>query len=141
MQPLLNIPIAARTVLVTTETVRAAKGVDADTIHALVDNGDLQWVWDISAPGSGIRDLRYWTREIIAPDTTRHLSITTVIGILIGTEKPRLRGYELCQLLLCSRPHLKRLVDAHELSAQLIGGTFHVSRPSLVQFLISRHQN
>ena len=134
----LNIPVSARTVLVTTEVVRAARGVDADTVSAQVDAGELRWVWDVSNGEGDVRELRFWAREIIAPETVTDLTPAAVVGMVLGKDRARWRGVELAQLLLVSRPHIFRLHEAKELPGEIVGGTLYVARAAVEKFLMKR---
>jgi len=80
----LNLPIAARTVFVDLGTVRAALGVDAESVLAKVDAGELRWVFDIGI-GTEKRELRFWARELIAPGLCEALNLDqALIQILNG---------------------------------------------------------
>jgi len=136
----LNLPVHQRTVLVTVDTVRAARGVDADTILGQVDAGELRWAWDVSAGKGEVRELRLWAREIIAPEACAKLTAAAVVSSVIGSDKARWRGTELAQLLLVSRPHIKALADAKELPGQIAAGTLWVARAALEKFLTTRLQ-
>src|ERR1700743_3592173 len=66
-QSLLQLPLNQRVPLVKLDTVIAARGENADTIYAHVDNGELHWGFNLASnPGAEIRDLRFWSREVRA---------------------------------------------------------------------------
>jgi hypothetical protein len=138
LQAHLNLAVHQRTVLVTQETVRASLGIDADSVAAKVDCGELRWVWDISAGGGEIRELRFWARELIAPSLCVALQLDAVIDSMIGTTRAHLRAVEVGQLLLCSRPHILAHVREGDLSGPLVGHTQSISRASLVAYFRGR---
>lgn len=138
-QSLLNLTISARTVLVNTETLRAALGVDAETISAQVDEGKFRWVFDVAARGNGdLRELRFWAREIIAPEQCAGLTEAAAVDSIIGTQVEHLRGPAVAQLLLVSRPTIFRLWQAGEIKGPICSGVFRITRSSLQQFLRRR---
>lgn len=136
----LNLSISQRTVLVTVDMVRAARGVDADTITGLVDAGELRWVWDVGIGRRELRELRFWAREIIAPEFCRELTAEQAIAGVLGSDRTRWRGTEISHLLLVSRAHICRLHAAEELPGTIVDGTLWVQRPALVKFLTERLQ-
>jgi len=134
----LNLSISARTVLVTLDMVRACRGVDADTVLAQVDAGELRWVWDVSSGGGTVRELRFWAREIIAPEMSANFKPAQVISLVLGTDRARWRGVEIAQLLLVSRPQIFRLHEAGDLKGDIVGGTLYVARAVVEKFLTQR---
>ena len=137
----LNLSISQRTVLVTVDMVRAARGVDADTISAQVDAGELRWVWDVSNGTGAVRELRFWAREIIAPELCAELTPAAVVKMILGADRARWRGVELAQLLLVSRPHIFRLHEGGELKGEIVSGTLYVPRLVVEKFLTQRRVN
>ena len=136
MQPTLQLPIAQRTALVTVDTARAVRGVDAESIFAEIDDGRIPWVFDIAAPGAARRELRLWARSIIAPDARQPLG--AVLAAIIGTNRAVLHGGEVERLFLCSAQLIKQLHEAGELRGALVGHTRHLQRDSLIAFLTRR---
>ena len=131
----LNISIAARTVLMSMETVRAVLGVDADTINARIESGEIRWVWDV-ALGADVRELRFWAKEFIAPALCP-ANPKAVVAEILGTRE-RFRGTEIAQMLLVSRPTILRLVMNSELAGDIISGVIQVKRAALEKFLLTR---
>lgn len=144
----LQMPVSARTVLVTVETVRAALGVDTETVWSWIDDGTIRWAWDISATPSGDqanRELRIWLRDVLrladSPATGLHdQDLPQAIRAIIGHDRERVSAHELTRTLCCSRMHVHRLVDAGLLDGPMVGRVQFVTRPSLVRFLTNRHQ-
>ena len=134
----LALVLSRRTVLVSVEVARAVLGVDAETIYGQIDCGGIRWAWDIACQPREIREVRVWARELIAPDTAGELQRGAVIEAVIGTHKERLRAVEVGQLLICSRPHIHKLVATGDLAGPLAGGTQYIERESLAQFLNNR---
>lgn len=133
--------LSQRTVLVPVETVRAALGVDAETIYARIETGEIMWAWDIAVHTgrvNGVREIRIWARDFVAPGTTQSLDSAAVVNAVIGTERDRLRAVEVAQLFIASRPHIDRLVTAGALCGPLVGHTQWITRESLERFLHSR---
>lgn len=136
-QSSLALAIHQRTVLVPVPVVRAALGVDADTVSAYVESGTIRWAWDIAARRNGIRELRIWARELIQP-ASRAMQPEEVIDLIVGTRREHLRAVEVAQLLICSRPHVKLLHELGELQGPLAGHTQHITRSSLHDFFVRR---
>ncbi len=142
----LNLSISQRTVLVNTEALRAALGVDAETIYAKVDSGEFRWVWDVSAAGEGreargdgrIRELRFLVREVTSPDSLAGFDLAGVLQLMLGSERQRWQGVELAQMLLISRPQVKRLSDAGDLAGDVVSGKLWVKRSVVEKFLNAR---
>ena len=137
----LNLSISQRTVLVTSDMVRACRGVDADTITAQVDAGELRWVWDVSTGEGDIRELRFWAKEIIAPEFCKGMKPAKAVTEILGSDRARWRGVEIAQLLLVSRPQIFRLHEAGDLKGEIAGGTLYVNRAVLEKFLTKRLVN
>jgi hypothetical protein len=143
-QRLMLLPIAARTALVDAQTARAALGVDADSISAMVDAGELRWVFDVSLNGAGdrtVRELRFWAKEL-AGNTGRSMQDTkpgAIVDEIIGFHaEEKLRAVTVAQLLLISRPQVHRILDAGLLQGFRNGHAEYVWRASLVSFLCHR---
>jgi hypothetical protein len=130
----LNLSISQRTVLVTMDMVRAALGLDADSVMARVEAGELRWVFDI-ATGSQISELRFWAKEIIAPEFCAGLTLAQAMKEILGSERARWRGTEIQHLLLVSRPTVKKLHDDGRLPGDLVNGTFSFRRAAVESFL------
>jgi hypothetical protein len=140
-QPRLNLAINTRTVLVDTNTVRAARGVDADSVLAATDAGELRWVWDVSAAAAAerrVRELRFWAREVIMPEGTRGLTLEQVLECIVPPGRETFAGTQVGQLLMVSRPTMLALYA--EMSAVLVGRAITVPRRGLERFLRSRWQ-
>jgi hypothetical protein len=135
-QPLLNIQLSQRTVLVDVNSVRAALGIDADSVSAKIDNGELQWVFDVSTSRTKIRELRFWAREVIAPESVAFLSLSKVISQIVPQSRDWFHGSEIAHLLLISRPTLMLL--SGELKGEIINHSLRVKRTALEKFLALR---
>jgi len=127
-----------RTVTVGVDVARAVLGVDAESVLAMIDSGQILWAWDIAARPSRERVVRIWTREIVAPGWGRGLEVGEVVDAVIGTQRPYLRSGELCSILFCSRAHVHSLVEAGEIRGRLDGHTLWVHRDSVDGFLRRR---
>lgn len=130
------VTMSQRTVLLTMETVRAVLGTDAEAVWAMVDNGGLRWVFDISVQPAALRQLRFWTGEIVAPEQAATQTPDQVIAGILGHGESRRRG-EIERQWICSAQHVMRLIKEGELD--LIGPQ-KISRASLAAFLKRRLQ-
>jgi hypothetical protein len=133
-----NLPLNQRTVLVTTDVLRAVRGVDAEVIHAAVDDFRLRWVFNIAVDPAKARELRFWAKEVIAPEFTRTLSFAAALQEILGENRTRWRGAEIQQLLLISRPTIMRLHHHGDLPGKVVRGTFWTARPAVENFLRTR---
>jgi hypothetical protein len=136
-QRALRLTLHQRTALVTVDTARAVRGVDAESILAEIDDGRIPWVWDIAMPGADRRELRFWGPALEDPGTADQAE-ADVLASILGTTRPTLRGAEIEVRLLCSAPHVKRLHEAGELVGLLVGHTRHIRTDSLVAWLRRR---
>lgn len=136
MQPTLNLKLHQRTALVTVETARSVKGVDAQTILGMIDTGELPFAFNI-ATQNAVREIRLWARDLIAPDA--RIPLSTAIEAIIGTARPQLRAGEVAHILVCHGATIMRMVDLGLLSGPLVGHTRHITRESLASFLYQRH--
>jgi len=143
-QPPLRISLSQRVPLVKLDTVIAARGENADTIYARVEDGTLRWVFNLASnPGGDIRDLRFWTREVqafaVADDAARRrlqeLNPGEVIQQILG-ERKNFHSGEVCLLLGIRRPTLMLLRP--ELKGE---GRQFFSRAGIEQFLKRRLQS
>ena len=131
----LHLKVSARTVLLDLQSVRAAHGLDAESVEAMVQAGELQWVFDISLlHDAGRAELRFWTKEVVAPETTLTLRLRDVVQSILGNAATITRG-ELERQWVCSHVHVMRLIKQGEI--ELLTAS-KISRPSLVNFLTRR---
>jgi hypothetical protein len=137
-QPARSFSLNPRTSLVTLDFVRAARGVSADAVLAMVDDGKLRWVWDVSSGRGDIRAFRFLAAEVVAHESVRTLTTAAVVSLVLGSERQRWRGVELAQLLLVSRPQIFRLRKAGAIKGKIDCGTLYVQRPVLEKFLVKR---
>jgi hypothetical protein len=144
-QRALPFSVSQRTVLVDVNGVRAARGVDADTVFASVEDAlrddHLRFVFDVAtgAPISDparIRELRFWAREIIAPETCRGIGLEEALLFIVPAGRVWFQSGELCQLLLISRATLKCL--GAELRGEIVDGSLRVRRTDLIKFFHRR---
>jgi len=137
MQRLLQIQISHRAALVTVDTARVVRGVDAESIVAQIEEGSIAWAWDIGLAGTGRRELRIWSGCLGTPVAVR-LTEAQVIEEVIGTQRPTLRGSEVERLLCCSAQHVAALHERGALAGVVAGKVRHLRRESLVEFLRQR---
>lgn len=140
---MLQLTLSQRTALVTVDTARAVRGVDAETILAEVDCGGLAWAFDIGRQPGGSdvdrrRELRIWAPCLDATGAQPEGGARAVLDQVIGTHRGTLRGSEVERLLCCSAAHVKALHESGELRGEIVGRTRHITRESLAEFLKRR---
>jgi hypothetical protein len=89
-----------------------------EEVRRWIENGRLEWAWDIGRPGSRRREIRVWYRSLEVckgrrPAST--LSPETVVAAIIGHNRPALRVSEVCAILNCNRNLVRRLLESGEL--------------------------
>ena len=108
-------------------------------IYKLVDGGTLfdrglEWVFNIAVDAtSPKRELRFWTREILAPETVAGLSLEQVLGNILPTTIKNFHSGHAVQILMCDYQHLRNLK-----SARVLPSDESTPRPALVKFLTQR---
>lgn len=141
-QEVFELPISQRTVLVDVNTVRATRGVDAETIFTQTQKGKLIWVFDVAtrlanrSVEDAVAELRFWAKEIIAPETVAKIQIKQVLNQIIPLKRDWFHGTEVAHLLLVSRPTVMRL--RQELGGEIVRGSIRVKRAGLVRFFEQR---
>ena len=138
-QRLLQLTLHTRTALVTSDTVCSALGVDAETLSARVDNGELRWVWDVSVKRNCIRELRFLAAELTEART--HASLDLILREILPARRERLRSSEVAQLLRVCNPHVMRLLKHGELTGDKVGHSQHVHLAAVKTFLTQRLLN
>ena len=139
----LNLTLNQRTVLVKVDSVMDVRGVSADVVYDWADGAagsiseeGLVWVWNVAVdPAGEKRDLRFWFREVIAPETTKKLDLDEVIALVLGDRKNFHAG-EVCHLLRVRRPTLIELRG--ELNGRLKSSGAFFPRRALRDFLHAR---
>jgi hypothetical protein len=98
------------------DTVIAARGENSHIIEKYVDRGRLCWVFNVSVKLKGIRDLRFWTREISAFASAQRdelaaihaADVRSVLNEILG-DRAEFQPGDICLLLGIRRPTLMRL--------------------------------
>jgi hypothetical protein len=137
----IELPAEINPGLCDTACVRLLRGVSTDEINAMIDDGRLLFVFDISAKlrrkgQATVRLLRFASVEIFTPQFTMRMTIEDVINRMLPISRAFFWGREIAQLLLISRPTLQRI--ARQLGAIIRRGTFQVSRKALAAWLRAR---
>lgn len=126
-----------------------------DDILRMIEDGRLEWAWDIAAgPCRRRREIRIWfeslehaRRHLGTPAGALHLppplSPAQVLERVIGHHRPLLRGSEVQALLNCDRNLVFRHLRAGALrmasgQTSLTSRTPLIVRDSLEQFLLAR---
>jgi hypothetical protein len=134
-----------RTVLIKVDVVKHLTNLSIDEIYSRAGGGSLfggfTWVWNVAVDPEGeIRDLRFWAREIIMPETTRRLSLDQVIKSILPAKRTQYPSGEVCETVLSiRRPTLKEL--RRELNGQLAANSSFFPREGLEKFLRRRWLN
>jgi hypothetical protein len=137
----LLLAISPKTVLVDLSTVRAAWGLDADTVRQRVEDGHLRWVFDVGpkpSDGDGVpgkRELRFWIRELVSPRDCESLNLEQALLRILGAS-PAIRRGELERQWVVSHVTVHRWIRQREIYTY---GTGLIARDSLADFLRSRH--
>lgn len=136
----LALEVSANVSLVTVETVRAVRGVDAESVVASIEEGRIRWAWDFAAPGSATRrEVRIWADEIADPEAVAKRSLAEVIAAVIGaTPGGRQRAAVLETRWTISAQHIQALVRAGVWQEDRIGHTRYLRRQTLEAFLQER---
>lgn len=130
--------------------------IQQEEITRLVEEGWLEWAWDIGRSGANRREVRIWfhSLETFKRQRARPLaeragrtpwSPETVVRAIIGHGRPTLRGTEIQALLNCSIVQVGRLLAAGELIAvrsapapAVVSRSPIVLSASLKEFLLRR---
>ena len=135
-----HLPLSPRVPLVKLDTVIAARGENGHIIERYVEQGRLRWVFNVAVKLHGMRDLRFWSREVSAFAASQReelaalhaADVRSVLNEILGDHLEFLPG-DICLLLGISRATLMRLRD--ELHAP---GGHSFSRAGLEHFLKQR---
>ena len=104
-----------RAVLIERATVCHLTGLRRDEVYERVDgasllHGAFVWVWNFASAADGIkRDLRFWAREIVAPETVKGLKLAQVVDMVLPKARKHFHAGELAHWFSLSRPGLKAL--------------------------------
>jgi hypothetical protein len=137
-----RVAIHPRTVLVGVDTVASVHGIAVPQVHELAEER-LVWVWNVAVRADGARkELRFWSREIIFPESTARLAIEQVIASivprrdLVPGQSAGFSHREVMQLLRINQATAIEL--RAELQAVNVNGRPWVPRAGLETFLRRR---
>jgi hypothetical protein len=113
-----RLPLSPRVPLVKLDTVIAARGENAHIIEKYVEQGRLRWVFNVAVKLHGMRDLRFWNREVSAFAATQRdelaaihaADLRAVLNEILGDRQEFPPG-DICLLLGIRRATLMRLRD------------------------------
>lgn len=116
----LGLIITGNARLVTTETVRAALGVDIATVNDLIDEGKL-WAFNLAAKPARIREVRVWIGtlpgcEVTLPTSTFADQLTAILWHVSGNAD-ELSSTQLQERLSIDDNTLHRLVAVSALTS------------------------
>ena len=139
IQTALPLTVHARCALLPLESARAHWGVDAESVKGMTEDGRIAWAFDVALAGARRQELRIW-KECLGEHAAAVAAwpVGRVVAEIIGTQRETLRGAEVEQLFIVSRPHVKRLQEAGEITGWLAGHTRLVTVGSLGAFLERR---
>lgn len=111
-----RLPLSPLVTLVKLDTVIAARGENSQVIERHVDRGRLCWVFNVSVNPKGNRDLRFWTREVLAFAAAQRdelaaihrADVRSVLNEIMGDHREFQPG-EICLRLGIRRATLMRL--------------------------------
>ena len=114
-----RLPLSARAPLVKLDTVIAARGENAHVIEKFVEEGRLRWVFNVAVKAHGMRDLRFWSREVSAFAASQRdelaaihgADLRAVVNEILGDRRQFSSG-DMCLLLGVRRATLMRLRGA-----------------------------
>jgi len=89
--------------------VRALRGLTADKVKELVDEGKFFYVFDLGRKENGIRHLRFWVHEVVNPSGFAGMPLPEVIAKILPVSRGTFSGSEIGQWFLVSRPTVKRI--------------------------------
>ncbi|MGA2788669.1 MAG: hypothetical protein ABSF60_14205 [Verrucomicrobiota bacterium] len=140
IQRSLPLEISARTVLVTLEAVRIARGCDAESVLNCVGDAThpkfLRWVFNVGVkPDGDIRELRFWKDELLGAVGVRWSPEKEIISKILGNRRTFPRGEIEVQWTINSTT-ITRLVRAGEFTEV----NHELTRASLAAFLERRLQ-
>jgi hypothetical protein len=140
IQRSLPLEISARTVLVTLEAVRIARGCDAESVLNCVGDAThpkfLRWVFNVGVkPNGDIRELRFWKDELLGAVGVRWAAEKEIISKILGTRWGFPRG-EIEVQWTVNAMTISRLVRTGE----LVEVNRELTRASLAAFLERRLQ-
>lgn len=131
-----------RTILATIGAAQFCTGLHRDVLNrakdgpALFDN--YKWVWNVAENlGGEIECLRFWSRELIAPESVRNWSLDRVIKFILPPNRQQYHtGYVETTLLSISGELLRGL--RVELNGKLGANSSFFPREGLERFLRNR---
>jgi hypothetical protein len=91
-----NSTFSRRIVLVPLHSVRAHFGCAAETVLRRVDDATrsdhLRWVFNVSAARGHRRELRFFARELVEPETCARFRLGEVVNLILGAKENFRRG-------------------------------------------------
>lgn len=131
-----------RTILIKADTVRHFTRFSLNEIRDRADGdlfGGYVWVWNVAVDPSdeARRDLRFWAREVVAPETVRGWDLDRVLKCILPLRRANYPAGEVRDVVLgLSGQALMRLRS--ELNGQLAANSSFYTRAGLEKFLRAR---
>jgi hypothetical protein len=134
-QRLLQLEVHEDSKLLPVPVVCASLGVDYDTVLARIESGVIRWAFDIGL-GAKIRAIRV-VRECLAGGR-QFGSLDQVVEWAVPHPHHTVHGEVARRWWCCTRPHIKALYDAGEITGHKTDHTRHLEVASLRAFLKRR---
>lgn len=140
-QMALQLPVTSATTLVSVDTARAVLGLDAQSVTALCESGELEYTFDLRRTDAERREVRIWTESLLAYARGIRLPADPMAAI------ESIIGHSLAEWIACSQLSLRftvhrrsvvRWIESRDVVGVLTGHTHQIQRQSLVPFLTSR---
>ena len=132
-----NLPLSERTIFLDKNGVRAARGISAEKVNALVES-ELVWVFNLGYKHDERheRNLRFWLPEILDARAVENLKLDDVLARILPPGRRMINGSELSQWFLLSPPSVGRI--ARQAGGVVKNGLLYVERDRLAAWLRQR---
>lgn len=137
-QPRLSLVVAQSTTLVALDTARAVLGMDAESVTALCESGQLAYAFDFSAAPNLRREIRIWTECLQSYQSGVELphdddaAIESIVG---HSYAEWIACSQVAQRFCVHRRTIYRWAAAGDVLTNQAGHVIHVLRGSLTRFL------
>ena len=123
--------------LVHASVAQALLDLPYEALYKRVDEGNPQWVFNVTSGQGRYRNLRFWAEELMDPSAVRRAELPDVVNKIIGTNRPKLATWEVAVRLGINRQMVLALVWQEQLSGPRVGRRQFVARESLSAFLMA----
>lgn len=137
----LPLTIHADSRLVSVSFVKSALGIDAESVLTMIEDGRLEYAFNLATRLDGIREIRVVAESVkrqVGMHARTFADLDDVIQWLVPDPHTTIHGEVLVVRWECSRPHIKALYDAGEITGHKTDHTRHLQVASLREFLRRR---